>query len=456
MQAWEQFLALQEQELGAETVNNWLRSLRIRDYDAANLYLEARDSFQVSWFEEHMRAKVLLELLNNNKRPIRVHLSISEMAPRAERKKLPPPTPPPKPDFVPVFETLDPSCTFQNLVVSESNLLAHKILCEVAGIRFDQKTCSHSEAQLAVFNPVYVYGPGGTGKTHFLMATARELRIQGYKVIYTRAETFTDHVVQAIRAGEMSAFRHAYRTCDVLILDDVHIFSRKSSTQEEFFHTFNTLHMDGKQIILSANCPPQELQSVEPRLISRFEWGIVMPLEPMKPEEMLLILRKKCAAIQFPIPHNVEEFLCTTFTSSPRALCGALEALALRSHLNRTLAPLKLCETRAQDLLVDLIEDEDRSVLKPDKIIQAVAETYGIRIGDILGKSQTREFVTPRQLAMYLCRHHLKMSFTKIGDLFKRDHSTVMSGIKRVQNELTSTESNLLVDLTAVQKKLVP
>lgn len=464
MQAWEKFLKLQEEDLGAETVRKWLRTLRVKDFDSTNLYLEAKDSFQVLWFEEHMRAKVLTGLFNNNKRPVKVHLTVAG-AKKPEkggvRSRKQPPVTDEKPPFTPAFENLDPLCTFENLVVSESNLLAHKILCEVAGLPLQENVSSHPDSQLAVFNPIYVYGPTGTGKTHLLMATAHSLRQRGLDIIYTRAETFTEHVVQAIRAGEMAAFRRAYRSKDVLLLDDVHVFSRKNSTQEELFHTFNTLHLAGKQIILSANCAPQDLQLVEPRLVSRFEWGIVMPLEPLKPEETLLVLRKKCAAIQFPLSHKVEEFLCEVFSSSPKALCAGLEALALRMHLTesadgyRAQPSSSLSVTAVRDLLLDLMEDEERQLLKPEKIVQAVAESFGIRLEDIFGKSQSREFVTPRQLAMYLCRQSLKMSFTKIGDFFKRDHSTVMSGIRRVREELNLPNSDLAVDLNTIQKKLV-
>lgn len=466
MQSWERFLALQEQDLGADTVRKWLRTLRIKDYDMANLHLEARDSFQILWFEEHMRAKLATALLNSHGRPITVHLTVAgEEAEKAERapgdgKKRGKAAAQVKPGLELQFESPDPYCTFQHLYVSESNLLAHKILCEVAGIPLDKQSTPHPQSQLAVFNPIYVYGPSGTGKTHLLMATANALIEKGVNVLYTRAETFTEHVVQAIRSGEMAAFRRAYRERDVLILDDVHVFSRKTSTQEELFHTFNALHLDGKQIILAANCAPQDLQLIEPRLVSRFEWGIVMPLEPIKEQEYLQVLRKKCGAVGFPLEPRIDDFLCKTFKSSPKAICGALEALILRLHFDgsasgrRAVGGAALSLTAARDILEDLIADEERQTLKPEKIVQAVAESYGIKLEDLFSKSQTREFVTPRQVAMFLCRQNLRMSFTKIGDYFKRDHSTVISGIKRVRKEIAAPESDLAVDVNTILRKL--
>lgn len=463
MQAWERFLTVQEGDLGTETVRKWLRSLRIKDYDATHLYLEAKDSFQVLWFEEHMRFKASTGLLNQHGQPIAVHLSLADQGKKeAVRGKAGSKSVAAEEtvDSQPVFEKLDPYCTFDNVIVTESNLLAHKILCEVAGLPLEQRVSTHSESQLAVFNPIYIYGPSGTGKTHLLMATAHSLLEKGMDVVYTRAETFTDHFVQAIRAGEMSAFRKAYRSCEVLIVDDVHVFSRKNSTQEEFFHTFNTLHLAGKQIILSANCAPSDLQLIEPRLVSRFEWGIVMPLEMTHGQDFLEVLRKKCASLGFSLSHKVEEFLCKTFASGAKALCAALEALVLRAHLNdnasnrRGIGSTHLSVATVEDLLSDLIDEEQRQILKPERIVQTVAETYGIRLEDIFNKNQTREFVTPRQVAMFLCRQNLKMSFTKIGDYFKRDHSTVMSGIKRVRQELNVADSDIAADLNTILKKL--
>jgi chromosomal replication initiator protein len=465
MQSWEQFLALQEQELGADTVRKWLRTLRIKDYDIANLFLEARDSFQILWFEEHIRAKLAARLLNVHERPITVHLSLAgaegqkDGLASLEGKKRPKAAE--KPVLELQFETPDPYCTFQNLYVSESNLLAHKILCEVAGVPLDKHSIAHPQSQLAVFNPIYVYGPPGTGKTHLLMATANALIEKGVNALYTRAETFTEHVVQAIRAGEMTAFRRAYRERDVLILDDVHVFSRKTSTQEELFHTFNSLHLDGKQIILAAHCAPQDLQLIEPRLVSRFEWGIVMPLEAIKEQEYLQLIRKKCAAVGFPLGPKIDEFFCKTFKSSPKSMCAALEALILRLHIDgnspgrRSTASSSLTPTAVRDILEDLIAEEERQTLKPEKIVQAVAESYGIRLEDLFSKNQSREFVTPRQVAMFLCRENLKMPFMKIGDYFKRDHSTVISGIKRVRKDISTPDSDLAVDVNSILRKLM-
>jgi chromosomal replication initiator protein len=275
-------------------------------------------------------------------------------------------------------------------------------------------------------------------------------------VIYARAETFTDHVVMAIRAGEMSTFRQAYRNVDALIIDDAHIFSRKGATQEELFHTFNTLHLSKKLIILSANCPPSELQHIEPRLVSRFEWGIALALEPTSKEDILRILNHKAKLFNFNLRPAIAQFLVDTFNGTDSVI-RALEALILRMHLNKKsphFSVTTLNESTVRHLLKDLILEEEYNALTPAKIIKTVAEQYGITTEDILSKSQSRECTVPRQVSMHLCRHELNIPFIKIGDIFGRDHSTVMSSIKRVQKALDSDDANLCPSYRAIRNTL--
>jgi len=449
MKAWDHFLHLQQTEIGQETVNKWLRTLRIVKFDAGNLYLEARDAFHAMWFEEHVRHKLQTHLFNNNGRRIKVHLSIagqseSQERPRRSTKKAAQKAEE-TPSFSLAFDELDPYCTFENIVIDESNELALKLL---------QEMVEHGSSD---FNPVYLYGNSSVGKTHLLMATAHGLKKQGRRVLYARGETFTEHVVKAIRAGEMKTFREAYRNTEVLLIDDVHILARKGATQEELFHTFNTLHTAGKQIVLTAHSTPQELQYIEPRLISRFEWGVVLPVEPLSQEKVEEVLLKKAAALDFTLSGKVIKFLLETFSSGTMALIRALEALVLRSHIHRgerIKAHLPLTVAVVENLLSDLIQTEKSQALTAEKIISTVAEFYGIRSEDILGKSQNRECVLPRQVAMYLCRFFLKTPYMKIGDLFGRDHSTVMSSIKHIKKSLHEEGSDIAAAVNAMIKKL--
>ena len=441
MHLWEKFLQQQEAEIGSETVRKWLRSLKIQRFDACNLYLEAKDSFQVLWFEEHIRAKAQSRLVNGSHKNIKIHLSIANANPDLKKQK--PPTRKSKEtkgaQFQLNFESLDPHCLFDHFIVTQENLLSYQLLSEIGKVPADLTTSPAPlslTTSLGSFNPIYIYGPSGSGKTHLLMSVAHHCRALGYKSLYVRAELFTDHVVSAIRAGEMSLFRDAYRNADILIVDDVHIFSRKGATQEEFFHTFNTLHLNGKQIILSANCSPQELQLIEPRLISRFEWGLVSPLTPLQQEESKKLIQAKANALNFYLPTKIIDFLVETFTSTPKALIKAFEAIVLRLHLDAHHSAQHLSIQTVKTLLSDLLIEEQKSALTSGKIIQFTAEYYGLRPEDILGKSQTRECALPRQIAMHLCREKLKMPYMKIGDLFSRDHSTVMSSVKHIQKLL--------------------
>jgi chromosomal replication initiator protein len=286
------------------------------------------------------------------------------------------------------------------------------------------------------------------------MSLSHAYRSQNLKILYVRADTFTDHVVSAIRAGEMRQFRQAYRHIDVLIVDDVHVFSRKGATQEEFFHTFNTLHLDGKQIILSANCSPQNLQFIEPRLVSRFEWGIVLPLQSLQEKKREALLQARAEALNFHLPAKISSFLIETFTSNTKSLMKALDALILRLHLDTRHTVHHLTVVAAKTLLADLIEEEVKSAITPQKIIKAVSEQYGVKKEDLLGKGQTRECVLPRQLAMHICRAELKLPYMKIGELFSRDHSTVMSSIRQIQKGLSEGNPALVGSSQAILKKL--
>lgn len=437
MKAWEEFLLQQEDELGADTVKKWLRTLHLVKFDACNLYLEAKDSFHALWFEEHIRKKVLERLENNNNKKIRVHLSI------VNRNALPPkkqknPAAAHPPSFQLSFDPLDPFSTFDNFVVEDENSLPFRLLKD----------------ELSSMNPIYLCGPSGAGKSHLLMAVAKSLRDLGKKTIYVRTETFTDHVVNAIRLGEMGKFREAYRNVDALFLDDAQSLSRKGATQEELFHTFNALHMEGKTILIGANCYPKDLIDIEPRLVSRFEWGIVLPIFQVKEKKALL--ERKAKSLHYLLPAKVAEFLIESFPSNPKSLIHAFEALVLRSHINKTDANAlfrPMTVQLAKHYLADLLLAEAQSALTPQKIIQCCSDYYGIRPEDILSKAQTRDCAEPRQLAMYLCRKTLKLPFTKIGEVFGRDHSTVMTSVKLIQVGLEQKNGELVAALSEIEKK---
>lgn len=460
MQAWDDFVKKQEDLLGKDIAEKWLRSLKVIHFDSGNLYLEAKDSFQVLWFEEHIRPQLKSQLHNNNFRPVKVHLTVAETqtdAPisrfaKREKGKVGPP--------IHFFrDKIDPAMSLENFIPGDANKIVFRFFCELTGYNVETQKLEDPKLSLAAFNPIYLWGCSGSGKTHLLMALEQEFKKRGLNALYARAETFTEHVVSAIRGSEMQAFRKAYRNADILLVDDVHIFARKDATQEEFFHTFNTLHSSGRQIILSSKCAPAQLEEIEPRLVSRFEWGINLHFEKLGPQDLKQVLAKRCEGFNFPLSSDVSDFLIETFCSS-KSLHKALEAMILRCHLGKDVQhkrnSLTIDKESAKRMLADLSAQEIKIALTPEKIVAAVSAQYGVRCEDLLGKSQNQECSYPRQIAMYLCRKELKLPFQSIGYVFSRDHSTVMTSIKQIEKKIESSDKELLHALSEIHANIEP
>ncbi len=443
MIVWDKFVESQKNHFGSATIDKWLKSLKVIKFDAGNLYLEAQDAFQAMWFEEHIRPKLQQGLTNNNNRKIKVHLSVEGDPIEQKDKKsrsFKAQIKDEKPKFSLSFDELDPYCTFDSLQPLSSNQIVYQVIDEVLDLSTPK------------YNPIYLFGGVGVGKTHLLMSIAHALKLKGVHVLYSKTSTFTDHVVSAIRAGEMFNFRDTYRNADVLIIDDVQELSKKGATQEEFFHTFNTLHMEGKQIILSANCPPSALTFVEQRLISRFEWGISLPLNIPTDEEIKEILSIKSQVMHFPIHQKVIAFLAESFSNATSCI-KALEALVLRSHLKHYEAK-QITALLAAQFLHDLLNEEKQAALTPVLIIEITAQYFGIRPTDITGKVKTKDCVFPRQIAMYLCRQLLKIPFTKIGEIFEKDHSTVMTSVKMIKTGMEKDNGDIILPVRALLKRV--
>jgi chromosomal replication initiator protein len=442
MQAWQNFLTHLRQDLGDEAIEKWLLPLKVEHFDACNVYLKAQDAFQVDWFEEHIRPKIKKKFVNNNNHPIKVHLSLDKEESVHETENL---SKAPKEIFNFSPDPIDPAATLKNFLHTPENQVAYELLCEL----------SEGKLPLGSFNPIFLHGGPATGKTHLLMATADALLKQGKKVLYIRAETFTEHVVKAIRSGAMLEFRKNYRHVDVLIIDDIQVLARRGATQEELFHTFNALHTLGKQIIIGSNCTAGLLPAIEPRLISRFEWGLSLRLEKLSREQLNELLTLRCDALDFPLSDDIHHYLLKHFGSSPRSLLRALEALVLFVHMRHIRSSFHLTVDEVKEAVKPLIEEESKGALDPQKIIATVAEHYGISSEEIIGKSQTQSCVMPRQVAMHLCRDQLKVPYLKLGEIFHRDHSTVMSSIKLIQKKLDSQDRDLAATLSVIQQKLI-
>ncbi|WP_201456873.1 chromosomal replication initiator protein DnaA [Chlamydia sp. 17-3921] len=443
MRAWEDFLLLQEKEIGSSTVDKWLRSLKILCFDACNLYLEAKDSFQVTWFEEHIRHKVKANLINNNGKLIRVHItSVDKSTPFKEKQIQQEKTS----YFTMQYGNVLPEMSFSSFLVTAENDLPFRILQEFTQISSDSKSLS--------FNPIYLFGPEGAGKTHLMQATIHMLREFSNKVLYVSSELFTEHLVSAIRSGEMQRFRAFYRSADALFIENIEVFSGKNATQEEFFHTFNSLHTEGKLIVISSCYAPADLKAMEERLISRFEWGVAVPIHPLGKEGLKSLLKRQAESHGIRIQELALDFLILSLSSNIKTLLHAVGLLSKRV-VYKKLSQQLLYEDDIKVLLKDVLEIAKSVRLTPTGIIRAVSRYYGITQESILGRSQSREHVLPRQVAMYLCRQQLALSFVRIGDIFSRDHSTVISSIRLISQKAEERDNDVHAAIQDISKHLM-
>ncbi|AGW38875.1 chromosomal replication initiation protein [Chlamydia pecorum W73] len=442
MRAWEDFLLLQEQEIGSSTVDKWLRSLKVVCFDACNLYLEAKDSFQVTWFEEHMRHKVKAGLVNNNGKPIRVHVtSMDKSASFSKEKHIQQEK---TSYFTMQYGEVLPEMSFSSFLVSSENDLPFRILQEFARIE---------EGKSFPFNPIYLFGPEGAGKTHLMQAAIHMLRESCDKVLYVSSDLFTEHLVSAIRSGEMQRFRAFYRNVDALFIENIEVFSGKNATQEEFFHTFNSLHTEGKLIVISSCYAPADLKAMEERLISRFEWGVVVPIQPLRTEGLRNLLMRQAEIQGIRIQEFALDFLISSLSANVKNLLHAIGLLSKRVAYKK-LSQQLLYEDDIRTLLKDVLEIAKSVRLTPNGIIRAVSRYYGVTQESILGRSQSREYVLPRQIAMYLCRQKLALSFVRIGDIFSRDHSTVISSIRLIAQKVENVGNDVHIAVQDISKHL--
>ncbi|WP_455358451.1 chromosomal replication initiator protein DnaA [Streptomyces sp. SYSU K21746] len=334
---------------------------------------------------------------------------------------------------------LNPKYLFDTFVIGASNRFAHAAAVAVA------------EAPAKAYNPLFIYGESGLGKTHLLHAIGHYARslYPGTRVRYVSSEEFTNEFINSIRDGKGDAFRKRYREMDILLVDDIQFLASKESTQEEFFHTFNTLHNANKQIVLSSDRPPKQLVTLEDRLRNRFEWGLITDVQPPELETRIAILRKKAVQEQLNAPPEVLEFIASRISRNIRELEGALIRVTAFASLNRQPVDLGLTE----DVLKNLIpggEDATPEITAP-AIMSATADYFGLTVDDLCGSSRSRVLVTARQIAMYLCRELTDLSLPKIGAQFGgRDHTTVMHADRKIRALMAERRSiyNQVTELT--------
>jgi chromosomal replication initiator protein len=341
------------------------------------------------------------------------------------------------PTTAPRESRLNPKYTFETFVIGSSNRFAHAAAVAVA------------EAPAKAYNPLFVYGESGLGKTHLLHAIGHYARnlYPGVRVRYVNSEEFTNDFINSIRDDKAQAFQSRYREIDVLLIDDVQFLQRAERTQEEFFHTFNTLHNANKQIVITSDLPPKQLQGFEERMRSRFEWGLITDVQPPDLETRIAILRKKSAHERLTATDDVLEFIASKISTNIRELEGALIRVTAFASLNRQPVDLNLAEI----VLKDLIIDDHAPEITAAQIMGQTAGYFGLTIDDLCSSSRSRVLVNARQIAMYLCRELTELSLPKIGQQFGgRDHTTVMHADRKIRQMMSERRSiyNQVTELT--------
>ncbi|UJP40556.1 chromosomal replication initiator protein DnaA [Cellulomonas palmilytica] len=332
---------------------------------------------------------------------------------------------------------LNPNYLFETFVIGSSNRFAHAAAVAVA------------EAPAKAYNPLFIYGDSGLGKTHLLHAIGHYAQnlYPSVRVRYVNSEEFTNDFINSISEGKAGAFQRRYREVDVLLIDDIQFLQGKEQTMEEFFHTFNTLHNANKQVVITSDLPPKQLNGFEDRMRSRFEWGLITDVQPPDLETRIAILRKKAGGDNMQAPPDVLEYIASKISTNIRELEGALIRVTAFASLNRQQVDLSLAEI----VLKDLITDDQTTEITATQVIGQTAAYFGLTIDDLCGSSRSRVLVTARQIAMYLCRELTDLSLPKIGQAFGgRDHTTVMHANRKIRELMAERRSiyNQVTELT--------
>ncbi len=448
-QAWQSVLGQLQLDMPRASFETWVRDTRPVAYDNRTLTIGVRNAYARDWLESRLASTVnrlLIGILDSN---VSVSFAVSQGNDN-ESQSDPEPfdhtqgrlvmdsTEIISPESRSRNPSLNPRYTFDTYVVGSGNRLAHAACMAVA------------EKPARAYNPLFVYGGVGLGKTHLLHAVANACHARGLTVLYVSSEEFTNDMINAIRTHTTQAFREKYRSADVLLVDDIQFIAGKESTQEEFFHTFNTLHGQDKQIIVSSDRPPKSLVTLEERLRSRFEWGLTADIQPPDLETRLAILRSKAERTGRQVSDEILETVAKRVQSNIRELEGALNRIIAFADLSGSALTPNLVDVALADLL------PQRGDVEPEKVVNQVAEYYKLSIDRFLSRDRSRDVALPRQVAMYLLREDAKLSFPQIGEVLGgRDHTTVMYAIDKIDKEIRDDAgSKLSRDINQIRQQL--
>ena len=437
---WSAALGELQLQMTQATFDTWLRDSRLMKYEDGTFVVGVKSGYAKDWLENRLLATIKRTVARLTSQAAEIRFIVWDEAARQQEtvhllnNPADSPTPTPLPD--PLSSSLNPRYTFESYVVGTGNRLAHAASMAVA------------ENPANAYNPLFVYGGVGLGKTHLLHAIGHDCQTQGLRVLYVSSEEFTNDLIEAIRARTTDSFREKYRTSDVLLVDDIQFIAGKESTQEEFFHTFNTLHGTGKQIIVSSDRAPKAMSTLEERLCSRFEWGLIADIQPPDLETRIAILRSKAATNNIAIPNEILTVIASRIQSNIRELEGALNRVVALSRLTHQPLTSEVAEAALANLL------PQRSKLSADQIIETVANHFGVEANAFQGPSRSRIIARPRQVAMYLLREETGASLPQIGALLGgRDHTTILYGCERIA-DLIEEDTDLRREVVNLRQRL--
>ena len=441
--AWTATLGELELQMTRATFNTWLKDARLLANEDSEYVIGVRNDYARDWLDNRLKDTIERTLSAIIDEPITTRFvvwsdEIISPAPPVLKSESVAKKKAPTQGQVNTGSNghLNPKYTFGTFVVGQSNRLAHAAALSVA------------EQPGTTYNPLFIYGGVGLGKTHLLHAIGHRCLSEDYKVCYVSSETFTNELIQSIRGQNMTHFRERYRTVDVLLIDDIQFIAGKESTQEELFHTFNDLHSRGKQVVLSSDRPPKAMVTLEERLQSRFEWGLMADIQLPDVETRMAILRSRAESSGVYVPDEVLDTIAQNVRRSIRELEGALNKVIAYAQLTGSTIDSKLVNMALSELLYH--PDE----VTPDHVIDTVANYYRVSVDSLKSTSRSRTIAFPRQMAMYLVRTETELSYPQIGDrLGNRDHTTVLYGYEKI-SELRETDANIRRDILQIKAKL--
>jgi chromosomal replication initiator protein len=420
--------------VSSDAFQRWFANIELVQADEGALTFQVPNTIYQLWIESNYLNFVQSSIIAVLGSPREIKFQVIESENTGLTVENEPPPPPASPSRMkdkeadpPGNHGMNPRNTFDTFVVGSNNQFAHAAALAVA------------QAPAKTYNPLFVYGGVGLGKTHLMQAVGQQVtdRKKNFKVMYLSSERFTNEFIDAIQHNTLVKFRKRYRQADVLLIDDIHFLAGKERSQEEFFHTFNTLFDGRKQIVLSSDRPASEIANLEQRLVSRFEWGLTAELQPPDIETRLAILRKKAEALHVQLAPDVLEFLAQRVRTNVRRLEGALMRVASFASLSGQ----QVSRETVEQLLRDILQEEAKRTVTIDQIQKKVAEHFDVRLADMTSKRRPATIAFPRQVAMYLARRHTKASLNEIGDAFGgRDHGTVLHACKAVSQRMTTEE----------------